>query len=235
MRSSRLAIFVIGFSLLSAVCTTSGDTIAITEFLNHPGVTESTEWFELYNYGSASVNLAGWSLSDENGNTSMISSIVIPSGGYLVLTGNKIEFEADWFGGVANDLVLQFDATFKLTNAADQIVLHNDQSEVVWNIAWVSDEFAGLATFLTSPDFSITDYGSLAFPGISRSGNDLGMTDFLGYQQNNFTTDPFAFTATSGDFGSPLAGGYLSTPSPGALGLLGVFALHRRSRKRRHE
>ena len=209
-------------------------SLAITEFLNHPGETDLTEWVELFNFSPNALDLSGWTMSDEHGDFSDLPDIILPSGGFLILTANKAEFEAEWFGGTANAFVWEFSSGFELTNAADQIIISNALAEVVWNIAWVNDELPGRATFLTSTDFAITDFGSLAAPGISRSGDDLGISGFLGYQQNNFTNDPWAYSSVTGDIGSPLAGSYAALPAPGGLWLLGLVVLrlrHRRGRK----
>ena len=170
-------------------------------------------------------------MSDELGDISSLPNIILPSGGFLIMTANKTEFESDWLGGTANSFVWEFSSGFALTNLADQIIITNDLAEVVWNIAWVNDELSGQATFLTATDFAITDFGSLASPGISRSGDDLGIPGFLGYQQNNITSDPFAISSSSGDIGSPLAGGYAVVPSPGAVWLLSLVMLKRRRRR----
>ena len=219
--------------LVGTVFTDSVDarSLAITEFLNNPGVTESTEWVELYNYSLNSIDLGGWTMADEIGDLSSLPNIILPSGGFLILTGSKPEFEAEWFGGTANAFVWEFSAGFALTNAADQIIITNALAEVVWNIAWVNDELPSRATFLTATDFVINDFGTAAAPGISRSGDDLGISGFLGYQQNNFTSDPFAVSSITGDFGSPLAGGYPVIPSPGGIWLLSLVMLKRRRRR----
>ncbi|MCH7602235.1 MAG: lamin tail domain-containing protein [Planctomycetes bacterium] len=206
-------------------------SLAITEFLNHPGSTELTEWVELFNYSPNALDLSGWTMSDEIGDLSALPDIILPSGGFLILTANKAEFEAEWFGGTANAFVWEFSSGFELTNAADQIIISNALAEVVWNIAWVNDESPGRATFLTATDFVITDFGSLAFPGISRSGDDLGISGFLGYQQNDITSDPWAVSSFTGDVGSPLAGGFAAIPSPGSIWLLGLVMLKRRRRR----
>ena len=53
-------------------------TIAITEFLSNPGVTEPTEWIELYNYSMSAVDLSGWSIADEGVDDVTLPDIVLP-------------------------------------------------------------------------------------------------------------------------------------------------------------
>lgn len=223
----------VGALVLPAMPTSvDASTIAVTEFLVNPGEVESSEWVELFNYGADAVDLTGWSIADEFGDVAPLPEVIVPSGGFLVLTANRPQFLADWFSGANLGNVHEMATNFALNNSVDQVYIRNDQNQVVWNLAYQNDDTTGLATFLTVDDFSITDYGTMAEPGISRSGDDLGMAGFLGYQQNDFTTDPFAFTSTPGDVGSPLAGGYTAIPSPAGLALLGIAATCRRRRPR---
>lgn len=231
--SRKLQRFSLAFIPGILVFANSADarSLAITEFLNNPDSNELTEWVELFNYSPNALDLSGWMMSDDLSDESALPSIILPSGGFLIMTGNKAEFEAEWFGGIENAFVWEFSAGFGLNNTFDQIIITNALAEVVWNIAWVNDESPGLATFLTATDFVITDFGSLASPGISRSGDDLGISGFLGYQQNNFTSDPWAVSSVTGDIGSPLAGGFAAIPSPGSIWLLGLVMLKRRRRR----
>lgn len=207
--------------------------IAVTEFLSNPNAVEPTEWVELFNYGSMDIDLTGWTIADEAGNSADLPGIVLPSGGYLVVTRDEAQFLAEWFSGTPNDFVYGLPSGFALNNLTDQIILRNASSEIVWNLAYINDETSGFATFLTGGDFSITDFGTAAAPGISRSGDDLGLPGFLGYQQNNFTIDPFAFTSVSGDLGSPLAGSYGTIPAPGGLCLLALWGVSMTKVRRR--
>jgi hypothetical protein len=217
------------------VASVRAGTIAISEFLNNPGVTEVSEWVELYNYGSEAVDLSGWSIADEGIDNALLPNIVLPSGGYLILTGDRAEFLADWFGGADLAFVQELSSGFVLANATDQLVLRDALDQIVWNLAWSNDESSGLATFLTATDFAVTNFGTADAPGVSRSGDDLGLPGFLGYQQNNFTADPFAFFSTSGDFGSPMEGSYSVLPAPGGLVLATVAVFWRRRGRRRRQ
>ncbi len=230
-RKLRMFSFAIIPGILVFANSADAQFLAITEFLNNPGSNELTEWFELFNYSPDALDLSGWTMSDELGDFSTLPNIILPSGEFLILTRSKTEFEAEWFGGTANAFVWEFSSGFALTNAADQIIITNALAEVVWNIAWVNDELPGRATFLTATDFAITDFGTAAAPGISRSGDDLGIPGFLGYQQNNITSDPFAVSSVAGDIGSPLAGDYPVIPSPGGVWLLSLVMLKRRRRR----
>jgi hypothetical protein len=64
------------------------DQIFINEFFPNPeGADADQEWIELYNAGSSDINLAGWSLDDEDGGSvpyEISESLVISAGDYLV-------------------------------------------------------------------------------------------------------------------------------------------------------
>lgn len=231
-RQLRISSLAIIMGILVFADSAAARSLAITEFLNRPGETASTEWVELFNFSPNAIDLSGWTMSDELGDFSTLPNIILPSGGFLILTGNKAEFEAEWFGSTPNAFVWEFSSGFGLNTTFDQIIITNALTEIVWNIAWVNDERAAWATFLTATDFAITDFGSLATPGISRSGDDLGIPGFLGYQQNDFTNDPWAVSSATGDFGSPLAGGFAVIPSPGGVWLLSLVMLKRRRRRK---
>jgi len=210
----------------------AADTIAVTEFLTRPVEVPASEWVELFNYGAQDVDLTGWTISDEFGDVAMLPEVILPSGGYLILTGNLANFTAEWLPGGDHSFVFELSSEFALFDLVDQVIIRNAQNEVVWNLAYMNDEAIGRATWLTATDFAITNYGTLANPGISRSGDDLGIPGFLGYQQNDFTPDPFAWTTNLGAVGSPLAGGYAVIPGPGGAALFGLLAVVRARRRR---
>jgi len=47
------------------------------------------EWFEIYNPGSNPVNLKGWSVVDQGGDSYLFSTdLIVPVNGYVVLARN---------------------------------------------------------------------------------------------------------------------------------------------------
>ena len=102
-------------------------TIAITEFINDPsGLSDADgEWLELFNYGSAPVDLNGWTLSDEDNDSFTIatSELIVPAGGYVVLAANKTAFETEWLGGTSDDRVVQWGGSMAIANSGDELVL----------------------------------------------------------------------------------------------------------------
>ncbi|UXX78514.1 lamin tail domain-containing protein [Reichenbachiella carrageenanivorans] len=187
------------------------ESIAITEFINNPFGSEPTaEWIEIFNFGETSVDLNGWTLSDEGVDNITIanSSLIIPANSFLILANNKALFETEWLGGTLNAQVIDI-PNFSLGNTSDQIILSNNTGTAVWSVAYNDDDTEGIATYLDySESMDTRSYGSMALPGIVRNGNDnLGAT--LGYEGNNFTTDNKAYSSTQGDTGSPLDGDYI--------------------------
>lgn len=187
------------------------ENIAITEFINDPIGSEPTaEWIEIFNYGETSIDLNGWTLSDESLNSITIanSSLTIAPNSFLILANSKTLFETEWLGGSSDARVVDI-PSFSLGNTADQIILTNHTGTVVWSLAYGDDNTEGIATYLDyGESFDTRTYGSMALPGIVRNGNDnLGIT--LGYEGNNFTTDSKAYSSSQGDTGSPLDGDYM--------------------------
>jgi hypothetical protein len=141
----------------------------------------------------------------------------------VVESGQKANFETLWFGGAAQANVIELaSGSWALGNTADEIVLSDASATERWRLAYVDDESPGRSTFLTGNDFSISDYGNDVTPLVVRNGNDGVAGNPLGYEGNDHTADAFAFSATTGDVGSPLAGQYSPIPEPGTLALLGL-------------
>lgn len=239
---------------LLAVPAVMANTVAITEFLNNAeGEDSGREWFELYNYGTVAVTLDGWTVSDEDSDSVTLPTMTIPAGGYAVIangasdftaTEAKAIFEAEWLGGVANDMVYGVEG-LALGNSGDELILSNDLSEVVYNLAYDNDENDN-ATRLTGDGlpWDRTDWGQKDGPYIDRQGDDLGIAGLLGYERNNSPVggpldpedDPFAWESDytvlvpnfgeafdnvdNGSWGSPLTGGYTPVPEPASLVLL---------------
>lgn len=192
---SAIAMFAIASSAMAA------NTIAITEFLNNAeGEDSGREWVELFNYGADPVDLAGWTLTDEDSDSVSLPSIVMPSGGYIVLVNgasdltaaqSKAVFEQEWFGGIANPNV--FGVTgMALGNSDDELIVKDAGDVIVWNVAY-NDAEGDHSTWLTMDDFSRTDWGQKGGPVINRQGDDLGITGLIGYERNIETLDPLAW------------------------------------------
>ncbi len=180
-------------------------TIAITEWICNPTATQSTdEWVEIYNYGTDPVDLQDWRLKDEDADNSLISgtSYLVGAGQYVILARDKANFEALWLDGCPSHKVLE--VGMALANKTDEIILEDASGNVVWSVAYQNDKTKGRATYYTESTYTNRVWGSKASPGVDRNGNDV--TGTLGYEKNNATADPLAYTSTTADIGSPLNG-----------------------------
>ena len=233
-RTSTLAAFWIGLPAASV-----HGQVAITEFLADPdGTDRGREWIELFNYSPATVDLTGWTLADEDTDSFALPPVMVGSGGYLILVSggiggldaatSKALFETEWLGGVSDPRVIGMESV-ALGNISDELVLRDGIGALIWSLAYGDDDMPAFATFLTATNsYQVNVFGSQAMPGVVRSGDDNQMAGFLGYEQNDLTTDPFAWSsdisllaALFGDaylnvsqpiLGSPLAGGYKTVP-----------------------
>ena len=219
MRTKFLPAFI--FGCICATAPIASGQIAITEFLNNPdGEDTLREFFELFNYTQAPVDIAGWTVSDEDSDSIVLTtgSRIIAPGGYLVFSVNKAQMEADYFGGVSQADIIEYDGSdsgFVMANSSDEIILSDGEGEVVWSLAYMNDDNSGHATFLAEDDFSITVWGSKEFFGIERDGVDPA-SDTIGYESNQATDDPAAGPETENeDIASPLAGFYTTVGGGG--------------------
>ncbi len=213
--------------------------VAITEFLADPdGTDRGREWIELFNYSPTTVDLAGWTIADEDTDSFSLPPVMLGCGGYLILVSggiggldaatSKALFETEWLAGVSDPRVIGIQSV-ALGNISDELVLRNGVGALIWSLAYGDDDNPAFATFLTGTNsYLVNVFGSQAMPGVVRSGDDNQMAGFLGYEQNDLTTDPFAWSSDIsllavlfGDdylnvlepsLGSPLAGGYKVVP-----------------------
>src|SRR5215212_6081954 len=69
-------------------CGAPDETLVITEVLQNPRATSdySGEWFELHNPGVTPIDIAGWTVKDDDHDRFVVpSSVIVPAGGYAVL------------------------------------------------------------------------------------------------------------------------------------------------------
>lgn len=90
------AVFLTGtHAFFSNVATSSNNTftaaadfskLKINEFVANPGTTFTTEWVEIYNFGSNAVNLTGWYIQDAITTTHSLTSLgTVAPGAFVVL------------------------------------------------------------------------------------------------------------------------------------------------------
>ncbi len=124
-----------GYFVLSAHAATYGDVV-ISEIMYDPiGAEPDTEWVELYNPGSASVDVGGWVLSDTEGTCTIPSGTSIAAGGFLVVSQAALS-DTDFI--TITKVVCTPSGTFELGDgtgfgtAADELALFNASGERVF-------------------------------------------------------------------------------------------------------
>ena len=201
-------------ALLCATAPLASGQIAITEFMSVPRDDDDLrEFFELFNFSQQPVDIANWTISDEDDDSIVLTteSLFIEPGEYLVFSVGKALMEEEYFDGEIQPNIIEYDGSdngFVLGNSRDELILADAENEVVWSVAYMNDDNQGHATFLAEDDFSTTVWGSQDAPGIVRDGVDPA-SGTIGYQCNEETDDPSAGPETAnGDIASPLAGFY---------------------------
>jgi len=136
---TRIAAALIGCAMLISVCPALGSTVMISEIMYNPNSVEAipvqTEWIEIYNYGTAPVDIGGWYVSDEDG----ASSITIPAGTFIAPSQaivlypaviSLLEFQAAWGTGF-EAFPMDFESLFGLSNSpspTNEILVLRDAS-----------------------------------------------------------------------------------------------------------
>lgn len=192
--------------------------VAITEFMPDPTTTNDvTEYVELFNYGPTAVDLAGWTLKDDDSDNVVLPSISIGSGDAVVLTKDKATFEGEWFGSVPQANVYEVNFGF-LANGADELRLLDPGNELAWALDYTDGDPGGdgFAWILTDTEWLLTDYGTIQDGGPDETGT-------LGYEYG--ADVPGLFTSDSGDTGSPGSTFHEAIPEPASFALLGLLAL----------
>jgi beta-lactamase superfamily II metal-dependent hydrolase len=148
------------------------------------GTDADEEWIELYNNSAFSVNIGGWTITDNNG-TGL--TYTIPAGktmaaySYYTIardsTGfnNLYGYDADLYG-----------LTLALNNDGDTLILEDASSNVKDEVAWEGGASAGIPV----------DWGSTTLPSAS-TGNSIIRTD------SAVDTDTYADWSTAPDNGFP--------------------------------
>ncbi len=208
---------IVTLTILAATALQAHSQVAVTELMADPDslFDAKGEYIELYNYSQAPVQIENWVLADEDSNSVSLPKLTLKSGSFLLLTRNKQPIEEEWFAGKNRDQVIEL-GFGTLANSTDEIVLKDAEGKIVWHLAYGDDGSNGVATYLTSTDFNVTTFGSKSLPGILRSGDDNGKTDFLGYEKAAFETHQ-TVESKGGDLGSPLAGHYKKPVQEAAL------------------
>jgi endonuclease I len=118
-----------------SITITDNDTpnIVITEIMQNPLAVDDNngEYFELYNAETTSVNLNGWTISDNDGDFhTIVGDLLIPGEDFIVLGRNN---NSSTNGGV----LIDYEYTgMNLSNGADEIILTNTNNNEVDRVAY---------------------------------------------------------------------------------------------------
>jgi hypothetical protein len=165
------------------------------------GTGTNYEWVELYNADTIPVDLTGWKLSDNDGNTFNLSGAgTIPVGGYLIchLGQTGINSSSDLYGSIINS-----GSTPKhMLENIDDLALINSTDDIIDYVAWGgnpgADATDAVAESEWSPDQYVDTTGLYEGETLGRD-KDSTDTDTPSDWENSTTTraDPFGVNATS--------------------------------------
>lgn len=111
---------------------------------SQPGEEAPFEWLELYNAGTAPVDLAGWTLAD-NSASDKLPPFVLPAHGYAVIAASERFRDAySGFGGAL--LTLDGHIGNGLANDGDRVLLYDASGKLADGVSWGDD-----ASVLTPP------------------------------------------------------------------------------------
>ena len=184
------------------------DDIVITEInYNNPGAgTDNYEYIELYNNGSAAIDMEGWSLSTAVDFT--FPAFTLDAGAYVVVANNAAAFEAA-FG------ITPFQFTGALNNTGETIVLSDASGAMADMVAYSSsspwpgsangsgpslslcdvnsdnNDVANWAASITPTGFSVDGVEILATPG---TANACPTGPVIGFLINGFSVPENAGT-----------------------------------------
>lgn len=161
---------------------------------------ESPDWIELYNPGTASVDLDGWSLSDNAGSLdkwSFPSGVSIPAGGYLLIyaSGQDLRNPAE-----------ELHTNFSLSQDGEFLALVNPQGEMAQQAftpaypEQFTDVSFGIATGQSEPAYFTTPT-----PGEANNDSILGFVKDTSFShKRGFFDEPFQLEVTSATPGASI-------------------------------
>lgn len=142
-----------------------GTGIVFSEiFYDTPGTDSEEEWVEIYNNTLSDMDVAGWTITDNNGTGSSFTipnGTTILAGTHLTIASNSIgfnalySFDADIYGAIP-----------ALNNTGDALLLRNNTGDLIDAVAWEGGASSGVPT----------GWGSTSAPS-SPTGSSIARSD----------------------------------------------------------
>jgi beta-lactamase superfamily II metal-dependent hydrolase len=161
-----------------------GDIVISEVFYDTPGTDADEEWIELYNKGTSTVDIGGWTITDNNGAGSTYTfpgGTTIAAGTYFTVAHNSAGFNALY--GFDADL---YGSIPLLNNTGDTLLMNDDTATEMDAVAWEGGAAGGI------PD----GWGSSSAPS-APTGSSIARTDVL------VDTDTYADWSVIGNNGDP--------------------------------
>jgi len=186
-------LFLLIISFLIIFSNRVSADISINEIMANPNCSDSIcEWIELYNDGTNSVNISGWTISDNNSNDSIESSsgsidISIPGKSFaLIVDDDSRVFHNFNVGENTIWLYVGSDAIGNgLSDNGEKIILYEANNYIRDNITYNST--SGGNTWALINDVW---QESNATPGKSNDNNESSSNDYSIIKINEFLPDP---------------------------------------------
>ena len=136
-------------------------TIFVTEIMAGSSVSSGDEFVELYNYGSSSVDLTGWTIKKKTSSgaesallvASRLEGKVIPAGKYLLLA-----HDGGYAGSVAADVL--WPASYSLAYTNNAVTIYDASGVLVEEVNWVEipkDKSYARSSMDISAGFGVAD------------------------------------------------------------------------------
>jgi uncharacterized repeat protein (TIGR01451 family) len=147
------------------------------------------EWIELYNPGSASVNISGWNLKAADGDPNIVipNGISIPAGGYYLLERDDNNTVSD----IPADLLY----TGTLSNSGEVLTLYDGSLKIIDTAngnggSWPAGSSSTYGTMERSGTSAESDSVWHTNTGIKRNGKNANNGDILGTPKSSNSPTP---------------------------------------------
>lgn len=203
---------VAGLMLFGGTAAANAGDIVITEIMQNPNAVSDTdgEWFEIFNQGTQSINMNGWTIRDAGSDSHIIAQdVIIAPGSYAVLGRNG---NTGTNGGVTLAYVY---SGMSLANGADEVILENASGTIIdevyydGGVSWPDPTGASMVLSTVAVDNNVGanwaagvdafGSGDLGTPGTGPDAGSGGGTS-VGMVITEIMQNPNAVGDTSGEW-----------------------------------